>query len=277
MTYQTLNVRREGSILYVDFNNPPVNLMNLQMVGELFDLAGSLAFDQKTAVVVFGSANPEFFIAHFDLHDLVKVISGDPAVPQSQYDDINAVQALTTTWQTLPQVTIGVVDGICRGVGLEFLLATTMRFATPQSRFCFPEASGGILPGGGGTTRLAMQIGPARAAEVLLSSRDFTGDEAAAYGVVNRAIPRDEIAGHVDTLARGIAGRSPGAVAAINQVIKSVYDSMVDAQFAGFASENNGLRTLSTAPGVKEALQHLSGLQDLDHERDLPATIAAAH
>src|SRR6201988_3679688 len=277
MTYQTLNIRREDNILYVDFNNPPVNLMNVAMVGELFDLAGSLAFDPQTAVVVFGSANPEFFIAHFDLGDLVKGISGDPAVPQSQYDDINAVQALTTTWQTLPQVTIGMVDGICRGEGLGFLLAPTMRFATPQSRFCFPEASGGILPGGGGTTRLALQIGPARAAEVILSSRDFTGDEAAAYGVVNRAIPRDEIAGHVDTLARGIAGRSPGAVASINQVIKSVYDSMVDAQFAGFASENNGLRTLSTAPGVKEALQHLSGLQDLDHERDLPATIAPPH
>ena len=73
MTYQTLNVRREGSILYVDFNNPPVNLMNVAMVGELFDLAGSLAFDQQTAVVVFGSANPEFFIAHFDLDDLVKL------------------------------------------------------------------------------------------------------------------------------------------------------------------------------------------------------------
>ncbi len=276
MTYQTLNVRREDNILYVDFNNPPVNLMNVAMVGELFDLAGSLAFDPQTAVVVFGSANPEFFIAHFDLGDLVKVISGDPAVPQSQYDDINAVQALTTTWQTLPQVTISVVDGICRGVGLEFLLATTMRFATPHSRFCFPEAGGGILPGGGGTTRLAMQIGPARAAEVILSARDFTGEEAAAYGLVNRVIPGDEIAGYVETLARGVASRSPGAVAAINQVVKSVYDSAVDAQFAGFASENDGIRTLSAAPGVKEALQRLAGLQDLEHERDLPAIIAAA-
>src|ERR1700751_6359589 len=110
MTYQTLNVRREDNILYVDFNNPPVNLMKIAMVGKLFDLAGSLAFDPQTAVVVFGSANPEFFIAHFDLDDLVKVISGDPAVPQSQYDDINAGQALTTTWETLPQVTISTVD-----------------------------------------------------------------------------------------------------------------------------------------------------------------------
>ena len=60
MTYQTLNLRRDDRILYVDFNNPPLNLMNVQMVGELFDLAGSLAFDPETAVVVIGSSDPEF-------------------------------------------------------------------------------------------------------------------------------------------------------------------------------------------------------------------------
>src|SRR5690242_2631649 len=117
MTYQTLNTRREGRVLYVDFDNPPLNLITLQMVGELFDLAGSLAFDQETGVVVFGSANPEFFIAHFELNDLIRSLS-DPSVPQSRYADINALQALATTWQGLPQVTIGVVDGICRGGGL---------------------------------------------------------------------------------------------------------------------------------------------------------------
>jgi len=276
MTYETLNIRRDGRVLYVDFNNPPLNLMTMQMVGELFDLAGSLAFDPDTAVVVFSSNNPEFFIAHFDLHDLIRVVSGDPAVPQSHYDDINAVQALTTTWQTLPQVTIAVVDGICRGVGLEFLLATDMRFASPESKFGLPETSGGILPGGGGTTRLAMQIGPARALEVLLSARDFTGEEAAAYGILNRTVARSDLKAYTDTLAQSIAERPPAAIAAVAQVIKDAYDSMVDAQFAGFASENSGLRTLSAAPGVKEALQMLAGLQDPDHERDLPSTIAAA-
>jgi enoyl-CoA hydratase/carnithine racemase len=275
MTYQTLNLRRDGRILHVDFNNPPVNLMTIQMVRELFDLAGSLAFDQETAVVVFGSANPEFFIAHFDLNDLLGSLN-DPAVAQSRYDDINVLQALTTTWQTLPQVTIGVVDGICRGGGLEFLLAADMRFATPESRFCLPEVSGGIVPAGGGTTRLAMQIGPARAREVLLSSRDFTGEEAAAYGIINRALPRDELKAHADTLARDIAERPAEAIAAVGEVIKNVYNALVDAQFAGFASENTGLRTLLGIPAVTEALQKIACLQDLEHERDLPATIAAA-
>ena len=95
MTYETLRTRRDGRVLYVDFDNPPLNLMTTQMVGELFDLAGSLAFDPETTVVVFGSANPEFFIAHFELNDLIRSLS-DPTVPQSRYDDINALQALAT-------------------------------------------------------------------------------------------------------------------------------------------------------------------------------------
>ncbi|MFE9322482.1 enoyl-CoA hydratase/isomerase family protein [Nocardia sp. NPDC052278] len=275
MTYQTLKTRRDGRILYVDFDNPPLNLMTIQMVGELFDLAGSLAADPETAVVVFGSANPEFFIAHFELNDLIRSFS-DTTVPQSRYDDINVVQALATTWQTLPQVTIGVVDGICRGAGLEFLLATDMRFATAESRFCLPEVGGGIIPAGGGTTRLVMAIGPARAREVILASRDFTGDEAAMYGIVNRTLPREELSTYVDKLAQGVAARTPGAVAAVNEVLKSVSAAAVEALFAGFAAENDGLRTLLANPAARLALQQMADLQTLEHERDLPAAIAAA-
>ncbi|MEU6506987.1 enoyl-CoA hydratase/isomerase family protein [Streptomyces sp. NPDC046942] len=275
MPYQTLDVRRDGGILYVDFNQPPVNLMNFQMVGELFDLGGSLAFDRETTVVVFGSANPEFFIAHFDLDDILRM-DNDPSVPQSRYDDINALQALTTMWQNLPQVTICVVDGICRGAGLEFLLATDLRFATPESRFCLPETSGGILPAGGGTTRLALQIGPARAREVILQARDFTGEEAAAYGIVSRALPREELNAYTDALARDIAKRPASTIAAVNEVFKNVYGALADAQFAGFAAENTALRELLQVPGTKEGLQTMAGLQDAEHERHLPAALASA-
>jgi enoyl-CoA hydratase/carnithine racemase len=275
MTYQTLKTRRDGRILYVDFDNPPLNLMTLQMVGELFDLAGALAFDPDTGVVVLGSANPEFFIAHFELNDLIRSLT-DPTVPQSRYDDINALQALATTWQGLPQVTVGVVDGICRGGGLEFLLATDMRFSTPDSRFCLPEVSGGILPAGGGTTRLIMTIGPARAREVILASRDFNGEEAAAYGIVNRVLPREDLRAYVSSLARSLADRSPAAVAAVGEVFKNVTAGMADALFAGFAAENDGLRKLLANPSVLQALQQMADLQTVQDERDLPATIAGA-
>ncbi|MPY55945.1 enoyl-CoA hydratase/isomerase family protein [Streptomyces spongiae] len=274
MNYKTLALRRDGRILYVDFDNGPLNLMTIDMVGELFDLAGKLVFDRETSVVVLGSANPEFFLAHFDLEDLFRAMN-DPDVPQSKYDDINVVQALTTMWEALPQVTIGLLDGICRGGGLEFLLATHMRFATPESRLCLPEASGGFLPTGGGTTRLALQIGPARAREVILSGRDFSGEEAAAYGMVNRALPADEICAYVDDLAQRVAARSAGSVGAVNDVFTKVYNSAVDAQFAGFGAESNAMRTLLGIPAVQEHLRQLAGLQDVEHELDLPATIAA--
>jgi enoyl-CoA hydratase/carnithine racemase len=273
MTYQTLELRRVEQILYVDFCNPPINLMNVQMVKELFDLGGSLAFDPQVRVVVFGSANPDFFIAHFDLNDLL-VSLDDPAVAKSRYEDINVVQALATMWQTLPQVTIAMVDGICRGAGLEFLLAIKMTFATPQSRLCLPELAGGILPAGGGSTRLIMQIGPARAREVILSSRDFSGDEAAAYGVINRALPRDQLTAYVEALARDVAKRPAEAVAAVDRVIKDIGGLAVDALFKGFASENGSVNKLLADPSVKQGLQKMAALQDREHELDLAATLA---
>ena len=275
MSYQTLKLRRDGRVLYVDFDNPPLNLITIQMVGELFELGGSLVFDQETSVVVLGSANPEFFVAHFDLNDMFRSMN-DPDLPQSKYDDVNVLQALTTMWQTLPQTTVAVVDGIVRGGGLEFILALDMRFTTPGSRFCFPETTGGFLPTGGGTTRLAMQVGPARATEILLSARDFSGAEAASYGLVNRCLGAEELTAYVKELTDSVARRPRAAVAAVTEVFRTVFNSTVDAQFAGFAAENAAMKTLLSQPEVIAHLTRMAEIQDVEHERDLPASIAAS-
>ena len=80
----------------------------------------------------------------------------------------------------------------------------------------------------------------------------------------------------METLARNAAKRSKGVVTALDNVIKDVCDSMVDAQFAGFASENVALKSLLANPSVTDALQKLAALQDREHELDLPATIGVA-
>jgi enoyl-CoA hydratase/carnithine racemase len=275
MDYRTLTLERDGRTLYVQLSNPPLNLMTIQMVQELFDLAGKLAFDPETRVVVLRSANPEFFVAHFDLNDMFRAMQ-DPAVPKSAYPDINIMQALGTMWQTLPQTTIAVVDGIVRGGGLELILAFDMRFATADSKFCFPEVSGGFLPTGGGTTRLLMQVGPARAKEILLSARDFSGAEAERYGFVNRVLPADELSAYVDDLVSRVAARSAGSVGAINDVLKTIFEAAVDMQFAGFAVEEAAMRQLLSLPDVQQFLTGLAALQDIEHERDLPASLAQA-
>ena len=151
MNFSTFSLKQDGALLRVTFNNPPINLMSAKMTEELFQLSGRLVADPGVRVVLFDSADPEFFIAHFDLEDLVASAS-DPS-KASKYPDINVLQSLALSWKALPQVKIAKVAGRCRGGGLEFILgAMDMRFATEDSKFCAPEASGGFLACGGGTT-----------------------------------------------------------------------------------------------------------------------------
>ena len=273
MSFSTFSLNQDGPILRVTLSNPPVNLFNVKMTEELFQLGGRLITDPTVRVVIVDSANPEFFVAHFDLEDLVKSAS-DPS-KASKYPDINAMQALALSWQALPQVTIAKVAGRCRGAGLEFILGLSMRFASVDAKFCSPEASGGFLACGGGTTRMALAAGPARALEFLLSGRDFSGEEAERYGIVNHALPAKELDAYVDELALRMAGRSLEVIAMHREVFNRVYAPMVDPMFAGLAAENDGLRAAMAGEEMKAGIVALLELkQAREHELDLPATLA---
>ena len=153
----------------------------------------------QVRVVVIDSADPDFFLAHMDLNAIIAAET-DPT-KQSRYPDMNVLQSLGLSWQNLPQVKIVKVAGRCRGGGLELALAMDMRFASESSVFCAPEAAGGFVPAGGGTTRTMMAAGPGRAMEIILSARDFTAQEAERYGLINRCLPDDELDAYVANLA----------------------------------------------------------------------------
>lgn len=272
MTYSTLKLQQDGAILRVTISNPPINTMSVKMVEELFQLAGGLQIDTTIKVVLFDSADPDFFIAHFDLNDFVSAAS-DPS-KASKYPDINVVQALIQCWQALPQVTIGKVDGRCRGGGLEFLLGLHMRFASSESLFCFPEASLGFLACGSGVTRMALSVGPARALEVVLSARDFSAEEAERYGFINRALPANELDGYVDDLVERLGKRSREVIAINREVLTRVQAPFVDSFFAGLAAENDGLRASLASPELQSLIAAMiSQGQEREVERDLPASI----
>lgn len=273
MSFQTLQVRPDGNILRVSIAAPPLNLMSRQMVTELFMIAGGLMTDPSVRVVVVDSAVKDFFIAHFDIADMIASVN-DPETPQSAYPDINILQSLATTWQGLPQVTVAKVDGICRGGGVEFITGLDMRFTSNDSQFCLPEASGGFLASGGGATRLLMGCGPGRALEILLTSRDFSGAEAERYGLINRALPPGELDAYVeDTVAR-LARRSRRVIEIHKQVSRAVYASVADAMFAGFGAENDGLRSSLSLPDVVAFLTTMAEkAQTPETEQNLPAFI----
>lgn len=274
MNFSTFSLQQDGAFLRVTLNNPPINLMNGKMTEELFQLGGRLHADPSVKVVLFDSADPDFFIAHFDLEDIVASAT-DPS-KASKYPDINVLQSLALSWKALPQIKIAKITGRCRGGGLEFILgAMDMRFATKDAKFCFPEASGGFLACGGGTTFTALAAGPARALEFLLSSRDFTAEEAERYGLVNRALPASEIEAYLQDLTNRLLKRSSAVVAMHREVFGRVYSAVVDPLFAGLAAENDGLRAgLATSEMQNGMAAHLKAGQTRENELDLPAMMA---
>ncbi len=270
MNHSTFSLQQDGAILRVTLLNPPINLMSAKMMQELFQLGGQLLGDSKTKVVIFDSADPDFFIAHVDLNDLM-----DPNAPVSVSPDINILQSLALSWQALPQVTIAKIKGRVRGGGLEFVMGLQMRFAAQDARFCSPEAMAGFLACGGGTTRVSLAAGPARALEFLLTARDFSGAEAERYGLVNRALPERELDAYVEDVAARVARRSKAVIAAHRDVQKQAFAAVVEPMFAGFAVENAALRAAREGGEMKQILA--AAMKEVPQERafelDLPENL----
>jgi enoyl-CoA hydratase/carnithine racemase len=200
--YETLQVERKDGIVWVTFYNPPINLLDMQMIREVDRLSRALELDKKSRVVVFQSADPEFFIAHAD----VELIRQLPDNISERPTELNIYVAALERLRKLPMATIGKIAGIARGGGSEFLLSLDMRFAAiGPTRLGQPEVAIGILPSGSGSVRLPSLMGRSRALEVSLGCADFSAELAERYGYINRALPDAELDEFVEDLARRIA------------------------------------------------------------------------
>ena len=179
----------------VTFNNPPINIFAPTTIVELGALMTDIEADPSVKVVVFQSANPDFFIAHLD----VAKAAAQPGVLGLWRD---FVLRLSST----PVVSIAKIRGRTRGIGNEFVLACDMRFASRQNAlFGNPEVGVGLIPGGGALEWLPRLVGRSRALEIVLSADDFDADVAERYGWVNRALDDDGLNSFVDTLVRRLA------------------------------------------------------------------------
>jgi enoyl-CoA hydratase/carnithine racemase len=199
----------------VTFDHGPINLMDRTMLRDLRSLLDLLQADAETSVVVFRSANPNFFICHADLNMFLK---DRPAPPRS--DRLNFIHTLFEGYRTLPKATIAVIEGRCNGAGTEFATSLDMRFATIERALIgqFEVALGG-LPGGTGTQRLPALMGRARALEMILGSDEFDAATAERYGLVNRALPSDKIGPFVSELAGRMASFPLEAIAKAKQAV----------------------------------------------------------
>jgi len=197
----------------VTFDNPPINLMTPEMLIELPELIDQMTAARELRVVVFESANPDYFLNHYDTSRLAETPknTGETGYP--------LVIDTSTRLSHLPVVSIAKIRGRVRGIGSEFTLAMDMRFASDRALFGQPETASGNLPGGGGLEHLPRLMGRARALEVALSSDDYSGELAERYGWVNRTVDDKDLDALVDTLARRIASYDKESIAAVKQQI----------------------------------------------------------
>jgi len=216
----------------VTIDNPPINLFDLSLYGAMTAMAAQLRDDPEVRVVVLRSANPEFFIAHFDV-TLIQHLPTD-APPATE---LNAFHQMCEAFRTMPKATIAVIEGRVGGGGSELALSCDMRFAAMgRAVFNQPEVALGILPGGSGTARLPRLIGRSRALEAILGCDDVSAELAERWGWVNRALPSDELWPFVHRLAERIAGFPPHAVAAAKaSVLRAEKDVEADLLLEGDA------------------------------------------
>ena len=207
--YRCLRVRLDRGVAFVTVDHPPINLLDLALMRELDRIGKELEGDDAVRVVVFDSADPDFFIAHADV-SLIEQLPTNAPRPTT----LGFFHVMVERFRTMPKATIGKIEGRARGGGSEFLLSLDLRFgALGRAVLAQPEVALGIIPGGSGTQRLPRLVGRARALEVILGCEDVPAELAERWGYLNRALPPAELGPFVERLALRIASFPADAVA----------------------------------------------------------------
>jgi len=266
--YECLRVEPERGIAVVTIDHPPINLFDLELMVEIDRLGRELEADEALRVVVFQSANPEFFIAHAD----VELILGLPRDVGPRPTELGFFHQALERLRNMPKVTIGKIEGRARGGGSELLLALDLRFgAIGRCVLAQPEVAIGIIPGGGGTQRLPRLVGRGRALEIVLGCADFDAELAERYGWINRALPAESLGTFVDALAFRIASFPAEALALAKESVAaaelSIREGLLD-------EEHRFQRSLATDAAQRRMAAFLAaGGQTRDVELDLGALV----
>jgi enoyl-CoA hydratase/carnithine racemase len=201
--------RRSATYCRVTFDHPPINTITATTVAELAELVDLIEQDPDLNVVVFDSANADFYLAHYD-------VENDPARTAALGVGPTGLPAWIDVLVRLaraPVVSIASIRGRARGAGSEFVLACDLRFASRENAVLGQfEVGIGVVPGGGPMARLARLVGRGRALEILLVADDFDGTRAEQYGYVNRVIADDQLDDEVDAMAARLAGFDHDAI-----------------------------------------------------------------
>ncbi len=208
--HDVIRVEREGAVVTLTIDHPPVNAVNGDVVNGLAEGLAAAEADETCRALVITGSGPKFFSAGAD-------ITGFGAGA----DAIGKATNLTLLFEASRLPVIAAVNGIAFGGGCELTLACDVRLASRSARFGQPEIKLGIIPGWGGTQRLPRLIGAARATELLLSGDPIDAERALAIGLVAEVVEPEELAAAAQRWGQLLASRAPLALAATKRAMRA--------------------------------------------------------
>ena len=228
--YQRIKVNVNNGVAFATIDNPPINIITPELRTELSAFSKEVEVDDGVRVLVLKSANPDFFLAHYDVAAILEF----PIDGEAQRDtELKDYHAMCERFRTMPKATIAQIEGRVGGGGSELVSSFDMRFGVVgKTRVNQMEVPLGILPGGCGTQQLPRLIGRGRALEVILGGVDMDAKTAERWGYLNRVLPAGEIGPYVEKLAHRIASFPVEAVrtakASVDSWEKPIKEGLLD-------------------------------------------------
>jgi enoyl-CoA hydratase len=201
-----VNYQIKDCIATVLVDRPPVNALNSQVEEEIGQVFEELALLEEVSAVIFTGGGEKAFIAGADIEML------STKTPQGAHEMSTFTKRVLLKIQTFDRVVIAAINGLALGGGCEFAMACDIRVMDESTIIGLPEVSLGLLPGAGGTQRLARLVGPGKAKELILTGDPIDANEAKSIGLIERIAPKGKAVSEAISLAKRILMRGPVAV-----------------------------------------------------------------
>lgn len=223
MSYETVSYEREGAIGILTLNRPKaLNALNRQLLIELRHQLEEIERDSTLRALIVTGAGPKSFVAGADIAEMKDM------GPEEAVKFVHIGQNVMRTFEKLTIPVIAAVNGFALGGGCELALSCDIVLASENAKFGQPEVNLGVIPGFGGTQRLARKVGPMMAKYLILSAEIISAQEALRIGLVARVYPQPELLDQAKALANQIASKGPLAVKEAKSVIDHGLDHTLD-------------------------------------------------
>ena len=239
---QYVTVARDGNVAIVTIDNPPVNAMSFHVRAPLKDILLELRDDATVEAMVLACAG-RTFVAGADISELT---AQTPIVAKGR---ARAGQDVFRRIETCPKPIIAVVNGFALGGGCELAMACHIRIASDAAKFGQPESKLGLLPGFGGSQRLARLVGKGRAMQLLMTGEMIDAAEAYRIGLVNKVVPAGELMGAAHEMMKAILANAPLAVALCIEAVDRGLEMSLD---EGLILEANHFAILAATDDMRE-------------------------